>query len=83
MIRKLTVILLCFVMIFSITGCGGSQPAASKPANTGSSEPIKIRSLATIRKAAMDLGFKEFMRIVEKKAWQNPIPILSGWSIIQ
>lgn len=69
MIRKLTVILLCFVMIFSITGCGGSQPAASKPANTGSSEPIKIKiACDNTTGGPWDLGFKEFMRIVEQKA---------------
>lgn len=67
MIRKLSVILLSFVLLFTVFGCGKS----STPTDTGadSAKPIKIKiACDNTSGGPWDQGFKEFMRIVEEKA---------------
>ncbi|MGI6451034.1 MAG: TRAP transporter substrate-binding protein [Desulfitobacteriia bacterium] len=64
--KKLTVILLCLALVFTMTACGGSD----KPSNAGtdSTEPIKIKvACDNVTNGPWDMGFKEFMRIVEEK----------------
>lgn len=69
MLRKITVILLCLVLIFSVSGCGDSgKTAAPAGTNTAPAEKIKIKiGCDNTSGGPWDLGFKEFMKVVEKK----------------
>lgn len=69
--KKLAVILLCLALVFALSACGSSEPAANEPSNNepaDSAEPIEITlGCDNTSGGPWDVGCKEFMRLVEEK----------------